>query len=820
MARSTKTMVYTPEVMVLINTKNGILNVTDDLIAGRVTRRIDAASDFSITLNNRSFNGSNQGKYTGKIGRMDRVVIFLKRIHWVQVFAGYTSVVPVSDLYPTTCTITGACTIKRLQNFYWNPYMTASREVMYQTGSMAITPNQIDSGIGNMLSNVICKVGNWKPETVHIQNMPMQFLDFAKTVQIVNETPKEQQEKYLNKVAELLGVTLGGIAGASGTPGVAGTGGSVAAGGEGVTFTPAQLVAQASLAGVPADQLALAAAIAMAESSGRPSAKGGPNGNGSYDYGLWQINDIHKGSAFVPGGDMTKMFDPGLNAKAMFSISGGGVNWKPWSTFNNGAYLKFMTQTKQAVATFDPNKALPGAPTTGPNVNTTTGIPVTDAANASAKEATGGYVIGTVQAIINAGKSQIGIPYSWGGGGKNGPSFGIDSGANTNGYDCSGLMQYMVWQGTGKKIDIGGDTWDQYSDNLNGHGFKVDQSAISAGDLIYTGNGTKTSHVMMYIGNNQVIEAQMTGVPVKVSTARYKGLMGIFRLKGVTNTGEVINVGTDAGAAAGDAAAGQTVNNTTGLGSSEPIGEALFRIQFMGDADASKNVLYDDLSYVNTQPLFATIKALSSAAMRSFMSAPNGDFVAFYPDPFGIMGKKPAIQIEDVELINFAISHNDSELTTHVFAAMSADRYTSTVDDTAWLSLYKSAVSMQDRAMMKSLLNVSDTSPELSPESFFAKFGVRPLAVKHGDIKDYTLNYFQALYTFLQKWSDQFNSRVELTFMPELYPGMRMEIVSQGVTVYVKEVSHDFSFDSGFSTSAIVNSPTTKTGGIPGMVLG
>ena len=38
--------------------------------------------------------------------------------------------------------------------------------------------------------------------------------------------------------------------------------------------------------------------------------------------------------------------------------------------------------------------------------------------------------------------SQLGVPYSWGGGNANGPSRGIDQGANTVGFDCSGLMLY------------------------------------------------------------------------------------------------------------------------------------------------------------------------------------------------------------------------------------------------------------------------------------------------------------------------------------------------------------------------------------------
>ena len=44
--------------------------------------------------------------------------------------------------------------------------------------------------------------------------------------------------------------------------------------------------------------------------------------------------------------------------------------------------------------------------------------------------------------------------------------------------------------------------------------------------------------------------------------------------------------------------------------------------------------------------------------------------------------------------------------------------------------------------------------------------------------------------------------------MPELYPGMRVYVKSYGVQVYVQAVTHTFSYESGFSTSATINSPS------------
>jgi hypothetical protein len=60
---------------------------------------------------------------------------------------------------------------------------------------------------------------------------------------------------------------------------------------------------------------------------------------------------------------------------------------------------------------------------------------------------------------VAAARKQIGMPYSWGGGGPHGPSYGIGRGAGTYGFDCSGLTEYAWYQAT--KRSIGGTTYSQ-----------------------------------------------------------------------------------------------------------------------------------------------------------------------------------------------------------------------------------------------------------------------------------------------------------------------------------------------------------------------
>ena len=117
--------------------------------------------------------------------------------------------------------------------------------------------------------------------------------------------------------------------------------------------------------------------------------------------------------------------------------------------------------------------------------------------------------------VIRRGMSQIGVPYSWGGGTAAGPSRGIDDGANTVGFDCSGLVLYS-FAGVGIKLP-------HYSGSQYNMGRKIPASQMRRGDVIFYGPGG-SQHVTIYLGNGQMLEAQQNGVPVKVSPVRTSGM--------------------------------------------------------------------------------------------------------------------------------------------------------------------------------------------------------------------------------------------------------------------------------------------------------
>jgi cell wall-associated NlpC family hydrolase len=118
--------------------------------------------------------------------------------------------------------------------------------------------------------------------------------------------------------------------------------------------------------------------------------------------------------------------------------------------------------------------------------------------------------------VIRRAMSQIGVPYSWGGGNANGPSRGIDQGANTVGFDCSGLYLY-AFAGVGIKLP-------HYSGDQYNAGRKIPSSQMRRGDLIFYGPNA-SQHEAMYLGNGMMLEAPYTGSQVKVSPVRTSGMM-------------------------------------------------------------------------------------------------------------------------------------------------------------------------------------------------------------------------------------------------------------------------------------------------------
>ncbi|WP_433418818.1 NlpC/P60 family protein [Microtetraspora malaysiensis] len=115
--------------------------------------------------------------------------------------------------------------------------------------------------------------------------------------------------------------------------------------------------------------------------------------------------------------------------------------------------------------------------------------------------------------VVRAALAMRGIPYSWGGGGPNGPSYGIGRGARTKGFDCSGLTEY-AWAKAG--VRIGTTTYEQWR-----AGVRVPRSQVQPGDLLFYETDSSIpgpDHVGIAIDATRMVHAPFTGSTVRIDT--------------------------------------------------------------------------------------------------------------------------------------------------------------------------------------------------------------------------------------------------------------------------------------------------------------
>jgi hypothetical protein len=261
----------------------------------------------------------------------------------------------------------------------------------------------------------------------------------------------------------------------------------------------------------------------------------------------------------------------------------------------------------------------------------------------------------------------------------------------------------------------------------------------------------------------------------------------------------------------------------------------------------------------NDVKLLDTIQEVCKASQRTFSSLPNGDFIAWYPDYFNLTGENAWLKISPTEIKSCTISLNDKNLVTHLYILGNPFGFNASAGSTINLEWYEKlmgagVVTLERPWLLDSFLrpfesedidqntNQTNTQNSISgkkpktvsrPRSileakngrleFLERYGARPYMDKIPTIRHPIMEFFYAYHTFIQKWAEQFISRAEFTFMPELFPGMIVELEMKhgtgddfdnkpnSITFYVKDVSHNFSYESGFSTTATLMAPGTTS---------
>ncbi|MFI2616682.1 NlpC/P60 family protein [Streptomyces sp. NPDC018584] len=157
---------------------------------------------------------------------------------------------------------------------------------------------------------------------------------------------------------------------------------------------------------------------------------------------------------------------------------------------------------------------------------------------------------GSANPAIRAAMSQLGVDYSWGGGGPKGPSRGFAQGAKTVGFDCSSLMQYAYAK---VGVKIGRTTQQQIT---QGKGVKYKDRR--PGDLMFPNSG----HVVMYLGNGKIVHAPRTGQKIRVDPEDHFGKYIAVR-RFVAGGGDTFSTDGD-GSTSSEAGAGNDNSAKTG----------------------------------------------------------------------------------------------------------------------------------------------------------------------------------------------------------------------------------------------------------------
>lgn len=151
---------------------------------------------------------------------------------------------------------------------------------------------------------------------------------------------------------------------------------------------------------------------------------------------------------------------------------------------------------------------------------------------------------------MRAAIEMIGVPYSWGGGGVNGPGFGTGRGAKTWGFDCSGLAEY-AWARAG--VSIGSTTREQWRS-----GIRIPKERAEPGDLVFFDSDSHSpgpEHVGIVVDATRMVHAPYTGQSVRVDPLGRRTFLGVVRPSDTWMNGHALRSAASDGADAPSSAA-------------------------------------------------------------------------------------------------------------------------------------------------------------------------------------------------------------------------------------------------------------------------
>jgi hypothetical protein len=814
---------YSPAVKVYISTeKNGILDVSEDLTDGTMVRRSDGVSSFNFTLQNP------RRKYDGVFAPNDRIIVMMKRITWLRVLTGYLNAVPLITAWPQAVGFTASCSLKRLQFWFWDPDLPVSQNMVAQAMSKATNPD--DGGVTAAVLAILENVVGWPSSNVHIAGIPQAFMTWA--YKIAKKVQAETAEA--DALAQQFYATLG----AAGSVGGQSSGGTVPSGtlkagtygGQQITQDQANVATliynvAMQLGGESRDAV-VGIMTAYQESRLNPASIG-PSGH----IGLFQQSSTW-----------------GTTAQRLNATYATTAFYKVLLKIKNRDSMQLDQEAEAVQHSGDPNAYAQWETLATQIVNI-----LLNAAGSSpgGKPGKGGHgsgadILGTA---LNLVYTHPNISYQEGG---DSPPDSSDP----NPLDCSSFVQWVVYHTEGGLDGCPRTSQDQSAWCQSGGKIVDAQTGLNIpGALMFAGPPGAAPHVEVSCGTgHNTVGAHHSGTYAGVveGTPAYWVCAGLIpgvdysawsgkspAYKNVPGKGQTPGGGNPGDPTPVVAEGLQTspVSSQPWFNPNDPFDKLFGNNPWFPFVDteamAIASVFTGPRALLNDQPLLPYLKNLFGSTLRSYCSAPNGDLISWFPDYYGLWGTAAIMQIEPIELQDFTVYWDDTNLVTHQFTvaplAQQIDLGTGQTSgisipgtgqtlplDVLYAMTTTGIASIDIPAIMYTLFGLEATQAQAQKfiSYIYKRFGARPDLQQLPGVIGPQGEFMSALFLFMRSWAYQYSADIPITFMPELWPGMVVQIPEFSFQAYVTTVTHTFKLGPGgfFNTAINIAAPAKLPG--------
>jgi len=795
---------------------------------------------------------TNQGrKYDGVFTPNDRVVVFLKRIRWLQVMSGYLDSVPMLNAYAQSIKVEASCTLKRLLYSLYDPGSQDFADLI-SGGPQGVDNGYTDSNMSKRIIDVLTQVAGWEESKIHIGAIPANW--FESLSDLYNTiSPGFNSEYDLGTVISGTSplrysalTTTDTIPGAGILPKRSGRVGVVGLD----SPTPPQFDLTYEVGYTPNDPWYASMRWPYRTDDSTDAAAAGLTQDEKNEAKLWWRN--HKIMVVNPKNNKAVVLRPAFWGPS--SLTGRDIDISPealsYLGMNSGEWVQIgwapTEQNSSAGSTrylgpFEPPSSTTTS-TTNPSIaDVLAGLPPDASPEEIAARINGAGTLGEDGVVFaardnmqpNAAAAMDFVKRYWPAvpsiGGYRTPEYNAQIGGAPNSDHTTGLA-----------IDIS-----------TGNGSvepTEDQVALGNSIAYWFCMNPKVFGVRIVIWNNMIYST--AGAAAYVS-ASYGNSLNLNHRNHVhvsfTNTGQT-SMGPAGDpfpvapndfmrtAATGNAPHSDRVSaitlpttsvTTSGVGDSGQTGSSTLLATFMTTVGRAESAsLTGKRQLLNDRPVMPLVSELMAAGQRDWCSAPNGDLIAWWPDYFNIEGTSSRIVVQTIELDGFNVQWSDRPMVTHQFvvgnrsigefAAPSGSSSVITPGDVDLLmrqAMTHGIATIDFPEILKAVLNTTGPGTGWTdPNAIYNRFGARVNTQEFKWAASPQAEFWAAVHLFRMSWASQFSSQPRIGFMPEIFPGMIMQIPEYGMQCYVDQVEHSWNLGpdgDGFSTTVSIVAPST-----------